>query len=271
MGKAGLATALGGPVAGLAATKQGQRTLTGGTTRQKDIGLLSPEQQQFLQGLGLPGLGEQAGQAYSDLLQPPSQDLFQRSVVDPAMQQYEQRVLPAIQQRYVDENAGSSSALNQALAQSATDLTTSLGAQEANFYQQGQSNRISALSGLGGLSNQRTFEPHIQEQQGIMGPLMQILAQLGITTAMSSEHVKENIREYKTGLETLKNLDVKMYDFIEQVGGLKDKVGVIAEKVPEEIQTEISGIKAVDLYGLMGIMINSIKDLNKKVEMLEAR
>ena len=46
-------------------------------------------------------------------------------------------------------------------------------------------------------------------------------------------------------------------------------MGVIAEKVPEEIQGEIKGVKAVDLYGLVGLLINAVKELNQKVEHLE--
>lgn len=67
----------------------------------------------------------------------------------------------------------------------------------------------------------------------------------------------------------IKDLEVKIYDYITDVGGAKDKVGVIAEKVPKEIQGEIQGIKAVDLYGLVGLLINSVKELNERIVQLE--
>lgn len=125
-----------------------------------------------------------AGQAYSQLLQPKSmedyQQLFQQSFVDPAMQQFERKVIPSVQQSFVDANAGSSSALNQALAEAATDVTTNLGGQFGNFYTQQQQlqqqGQLGALGQLGGLAGQRTFEPVVSQQQGILGPILQALA-----------------------------------------------------------------------------------------------
>jgi hypothetical protein len=250
------------------------KTLTGGQTRLQDINLLTPQQQQFLGGvLGGPEIGQQAGAAYQQMLQPydPAQyqDVFQRSIVDPAMQQYQQRVLPAIQQRFIDANAGSSSALNQALAQSATDLTTGFGQQYGDFFKQQQARQQAALGGLGGLATQQTFQPQIEQSQGLLGSLIGAGGQIGAGYMMSSEEVKENIRDYPKGLDVVNTLDVKIYDYVEKVGGQKDKVGVIAEKVPKEIQGEIDGVKAVDLYGLIGLLINSVKELNEKIVQLE--
>jgi len=250
------------------------RTLFGGATHEGSIDLLTPQQQQFLGGiLGQPGLGQQAGQAYSQFLQPydPSQyeDVFNKAVVNPAMQQFEQRVIPSIQQSFVDANAGSSSALNQALGQSAQDLTTSLGSQYLNFFNQQQANQMGALGGLGGLASQQQFSPLVAQSGGILGPLIGAAGNIGAGYSMSSEKVKENIRPYAKGLEIIKDLEVKIYDYIEKVGGAKNKVGVIAETVPDEMQGEIDGIKAVDLYGLIGLLINSVKELNEKVSQME--
>lgn len=221
------------------------------------------------------GLGPQAAAAYSQFLQPQSQEdlqaAFQKGVVDPSMQQYEQQVLPSIQQRFVDANAGSSSALNQALAGSAENLQTSLASQYLPFMQGQQQNQLSALGQLGGLAGTRTFENVMP--QGNLGPLMQLLGQLGLGAGMyfSSEKVKDNIRPYEKGLEVIKDLEVKMYDYIEQLGGQKNRVGLIAEKVPEEFQGTMNGVKAVDMYGLVGLLINSVKELHDKIEQLEAK
>lgn len=267
---------------------------------------------------------------YEDLMEADeSMEGFKYGVVDPMMQQYSQAVLPALQQRFVDSNAGSSSALNQALAASAGDLTTQMGSlylpymqnqqqtrlaaagglsgtvlpymqnmmqgqlagaqgmaglsspylslrgQQQEMYQQNLANRLSALSGLGGLAGQQTFTPLISKSQGIMGPLIGAGGTAlggylgGAAFAASSEKIKENIREYNKGLEVVKDLDVKIYDYKKEVGGQKNKVGVIAETVPEEIQALVSGIKGVDLYGLIGLLINSVKQLNEKIERLE--
>ena len=73
----------------------------------------------------------------------------------------------------------SSSALNQALSQSATDLSSALGSQLMNQYNLGQNRQMGALQGLGGLAGQRTFEPMISRQQGILPMLLNLLAQGG--------------------------------------------------------------------------------------------
>ena len=118
----------------------------------------------------------QAQGAYGEFLQPYDpeqfQGLFQQAFIDPAMQTYEQQVLPSIQQRYIGANAGSSSALNQALASSASDLSTSLGSQMGQFYQQQQQNKLGALGQVGGLAGQRTVDPIIQKPGSVVGDVI---------------------------------------------------------------------------------------------------
>jgi len=250
------------------------KTLMGGSTHKGNVSMLTPEQQQlYSQALGqlgpnfLGGLGQfMQPQGVEDY-----QDVFQQSYVEPAMQALNQQILPGIQQRFTDANAGSSSALNQALAQSATDLSTSIGSQFGQFMQGQQGNQLQALSQFLPLLTGQTFSPMIQQQQGILGPLISAGGQIGAAAAMSSKHVKENIKDYQKGLEALKDLTVKQYDYIEDVGGEKDKVGLIAEDVPEELTAKKDGILHVDLYGVMGLMINSIKMLDKRLEKLEEK
>jgi len=215
-------------------------------------------------------------QSMSGFLQPQGpegyEEMFQQYYVDPAMQSFNQQVMPAIQQRFADANAGSSSALNQALAQSASDLSTSLGSQFGQFMQGQQANQLTAMSQFLPLLTGQTFSPMIQQRQGLAGPLAQGLGQAAGKAGMammSSKSVKENIRDYKKSLGELKQLAVKQYDYIEEVGGQKDRVGLIAEDVPEELTAVKEGILHVDLYGVMGLLINSIKMLAAKVEQLE--
>lgn len=234
--------------------------------------MLSPEQQQlFSQALGQ--LGPEAINTYSQFLQPMSQEdiqsSFQKSYVDPALQSFNQQFLPAIQERFMD--SGASSALNQALAQGAKDLSTSLGSQYGGFMERQRAQQLGASQGFLPSLTQQTFTPNIQQQQGILGPLIGAAGQAGAGYLMSSEKVKENIRDYKKGLDILKNIDVKQYDYKEEYGGEKDRVGVIAEKMPKEITANLGRILNVDLYGLLGIAINAIKELNDKVEELEAK
>lgn len=88
------------------------------------------------------------------------------------MKAYQQNVLPSIQQSFADMNASSSSALNQALAQSASDLSTSLGSQYGQFYQGQQNQQLNALNSLLGLLTAQTAQPIVQQKQGIAGPLL---------------------------------------------------------------------------------------------------
>ena len=83
---------------------------------------------------------------------------------------YERSVLPGIQQRFGDANAGSSSALNQALGQSAADVSTMIGSQAGQFFQGQQGNQLNAMQILNQLLGQRSFDPIIQQRQGLLGP-----------------------------------------------------------------------------------------------------
>lgn len=232
---------------------------------QGSSNLLSPEQQNYL-SQAMQGQG-----AYGQFLQPYSpeaySDVFERGVLQPTQKAYTQKILPAIQQRFVDAGGGSSSALNQALAQSASDLQSTLGSQYLDFFKGQQQNTLGALGQLGNLSGSRSFEPY--QQQGILGDIIKALASLGI--AASSEKIKENIREYSHGLDKLNKLDVKMYDYKKEYADIKDTVGLIAENIPHEFQSEINGIKAVNVYGIVGLLINSVKELSGKVAILEKK
>ncbi len=235
---------------------------------QGQTGLLTPEQQQFLSSSLGPGGN------YSQFLQPQSQEdmqsAFQKGVVDPMMQTYEQQTVPALQQRFVDADAGSSSAMNQALASSAQDLTTSLGAQYLPFMQGQQQNTLTALGQQAGMAGQKTFQP--TQTGGLADPMIRAVGDVAAGFASkSSRKVKENIRDYVKGLEVIKDFEVKNYDFIESEGGIKNRVGLIAEHLPEEIQADVDGVKGVDVYGLVGLLINAVKELSSKVEILEAK
>ena len=98
--------------------------------------------------------------------------MFQQTTIDPALQALQQQILPAIQQRFADANASSSSALNQALAQTATDLSTSLGSQFGQFAQGQQQLQQGARGQALPFLTQPTFQPVLEQKQGILGPLI---------------------------------------------------------------------------------------------------
>ncbi|MDX1532840.1 MAG: hypothetical protein R3230_01385, partial [Nitrosopumilaceae archaeon] len=119
-------------------------------------------------------------------LQQPQQqsyeDIFQRTYVQPAMQTYQENILPAIQQRFVDLNAGSSSALNNALAESARNLSTQLGSQFGEFQQRQKfgdiQNQLSALGLFAPFITGQTMTPVVSQKEGWLGPVLSAAAQV---------------------------------------------------------------------------------------------
>ena len=230
---------------------------------------------------------------------------FETGVVNPTMDIFNKQVIPGIQERFVGENLGSSSAMNQALSNAATDVSTQIGSQLPSFLQnqqqnrlaamgmlpgmisQGQNNRLQALNMIPGarsnfmgpmqnalasyqnLLGETTFQPVISQSSGIMAPAVQGAATAATAAAMrSSKDVKENIKDYTEGLSAIDKMEVKSYDYID---GEKNRLGIIAEDAPPEIRTKLDGINAVDLYGMMSLMVNAIKELSGRLELLEAK
>ena len=117
-----------------------------------------------------------AGDSFGQLMQPFDQgqfdQMFQKSFVDPAQQTLQRQIIPGIKEQFMGMDESGSSALNQALAQSATDVSGLLGSQYMNQYNQQQGNLLQALGLISGVSGQRTFEPMMQQQQGLLGPLI---------------------------------------------------------------------------------------------------
>jgi len=149
----------------------------GGSEHVGNIDLLSPQQSNFL-SQSLSG-----NNAYGDFLQPYNQeafgDLFHKSFIDPAQQALQRQIIPGLKESFLGLDESGSGSLNRALAQSATDVSTGLVQQYMNFYNQQQQNKLGALGQLGGLAGQRTFEPHIEQTQGILGPIISALGQIG--------------------------------------------------------------------------------------------
>jgi len=158
------------------------KTWMGGSTHEGNIDLLTPQQQSYLsQGLN-PQNAQAAGQAYNQFLQPYNPEmfgeLFQKSFVDPAQQQLQRNIIPTIKESFMGMDESGSGALNRALAQSATDVGTNLGSQYMNLYNQQAAQRMNALQQLGGMAGQKTFAPHLSQQQGLAGPLIQALGSI---------------------------------------------------------------------------------------------
>jgi len=148
------------------------KTLLGGVSHEGNVDLLSPEQQGYLSS-AMGGLGQMGQQQDPQQFQ----QMFQKSFIDPAQQAMQRQIMPGIKEQFLGEESGSS-ALNQALAQSATDLSMGLGQQYMNQYNLGQGRQMQALGGLGGLAGQKTFSPMIHEQEGVLGNIIDALGKI---------------------------------------------------------------------------------------------
>lgn len=152
------------------------KTMMGSVQNKGTAQLLTPQQQQFLGGMLGPQQQQMSQAALQDIMRPYTpeqyQDFFQKSFVDPAQQTLERQIVPGIKSQFLGGSEKGSSALNQALAQAATDVGTGLGSQYLNQFNQMQSNRLQGLNLLGGMAGQRTFEPIFQQRQGLLGPIL---------------------------------------------------------------------------------------------------
>jgi len=156
------------------------KTLLGGVSHEGNVSMLTPEQQKQMSNI-VSQLGPDVQGVFQNMLGPQSaeeyQDVFQQTYVDPAMQALQQQILPAVQQRFTDANAGSSSALNQALAQSATDVSTAIGSQYGQFLQGQQGMQQNAINSYLNMLGQQTFSPLIHQQQGAIPTFLTGLGQ----------------------------------------------------------------------------------------------
>lgn len=85
----------------------------------------------------------------------------------------------------------------------------------------------------------------------------------------SSERIKENIEDFDNGYEVIKALKVKSYDYKEGFGK-KDCIGLIAEETPQPIRViNPNSFDMVDLYSLMGVLVDAVKTIQTKLETLE--
>jgi len=136
------------------------KTMLGGVSHEGNVDLLTGEQQKYLSG-------QMQGQDPQQF-----QNMFQKSFVDPAQQIMQRQIIPGIKEQFMGMDESGSSALNQALSQSATDLTSSLGSQMMNQYNLGQNRGMQA-------AGTQQFSPMIHEQQGILGDIIKMIGSLG--------------------------------------------------------------------------------------------
>ena len=97
------------------------------------------------------------------------------------------------------------------------------------------------------------------------------------TTVSSDERLKQNIVEYKEAVDTIKEIRGVTFEWKKDA---KKSGGVIAQDI-EKVLPELVGTKkpldggeetlTVDYNGLVGVLIEAVKELSSKVEELEKR
>lgn len=144
--------------------------------KPKSFSPLSAEQQNALSALlpglvqgGVSGAQSQAGinqgieaalpQLLAGLTPGGQEEIFQQAVADPALRNFEQSVLPQIQQAAQNAGAGSSSAFQRALATAGTNLAADLASQRASFGLSQQQQALQNLLGIGGFNLQQQTAP----------------------------------------------------------------------------------------------------------------
>jgi len=87
----------------------------------------------------------------------------------------------------------------------------------------------------------------------------------------SDINLKDNIRPFEDALDTINQLNGVHFTWKEDN---KKSIGVIAQEIEAilpELVTETDGTKTVNYNGLIGVLIESVKELSVKVEQLESR
>lgn len=150
----------------------------GSKDKAKKFKNFTPEQmglfQEFIQGLS--GGGGSFGNMFGEFDPQNASDTFQKGVADPAMRNFQQRVIPSIMQSFADQ--GASSGLNNSLATAGRDLEENLSSQLANFiYQSQMQHNQNRLQGLGLGLQTKAFSPYVQ--QGYKGILPGFVEEFG--------------------------------------------------------------------------------------------
>lgn len=135
--------------------------------------------------------------------------------------------------------------------------------QETLESRQLQDFTIPLLQSIIGLQPGLILEPREKGLIEQLGPLISAGTQAAI--AGSDKRLKENIKTIENALEKLQQIEGKTFRFING----DDSGGVIAqdvEKVMPEIVGERAGFKTVDYNAIIGLLINALKELARKVE-----
>lgn len=88
---------------------------------------------------------------FADLYSP-SEEVFQKSFVEPSLQRYENQIAPQIRQQYLNAGQEGGTAMEDQLLRAGVDLNSMLDEKYAGFYQDAQSRKQNAINSILGFS-----------------------------------------------------------------------------------------------------------------------
>ena len=107
----------------------------------------------------------------------------------------------------------------------------------------------------------------------LSGYQLNVNGNMGLTGnifTISDETVKMNVKTYDNALNRIINCRGVTFNYINNFNKDKLNIGVIAQEIekviPEVVETNIDGIKNVNYLALIGVLIEAIKELNKKID-----
>lgn len=157
----------------------------------KTFNRLTPQQQQLQQQILeslMSGQG-QFGDLFGQFNPQQATNAFQQGVANPALRNFNQNIVPGIQERFADQ--GYSSALTNSLASAGRDLQESLNNQLSPFiYQAMMQNQQNRLQGINQGLGTQNYTPYIQQGSpgafnGLMEGVSGGLGQAGASNLMN--------------------------------------------------------------------------------------
>lgn len=83
--------------------------------------------------------------------------------------------------------------------------------------------------------------------------------------------LKKNVRDFdKTGLEIVKDIKPKIFDWKNEEKG-NNIFGFIAQELEEVMPTAViqGDVKSINVTSIVSVLVHSVQELTKKVEILE--
>lgn len=154
--------------------------LFGKKDKIKQVSNLNRPQQELLD-LILQGIASGDG-ALGNLFGEFNQEAFQEGITQPALRQFQEEILPAIQEKFISGNQVGGSGMNRAALKAGTDLQSRLA---QLMYDAQQRHQQTQLSGIQTALGTRPFENMYQQgQTGIVPSLAQGVTQALVQNAL---------------------------------------------------------------------------------------